>query len=615
MGRGFLSGIFMGAIVSAVLIFVSSQVLDRQELSFPKPSASAVEVPAGTEFDQARPETNPVLPNSETRPTADAVVEAPVPDDAPDAPPALDTTALEVPTPEVEAPETLETVEIEPSDAPTAPSGDSQAAVGEISELETPDAPANAPETQTETPFVSEAPETETATQTADNAEGALASDDAAPQVETEIAALPAADPETDASQNADAAPAVASDNTAPSAPVAPEISAEPSLPAPTSDPEADPSVTVIEIIGDQGAPDDTVSPSAPLIEIIEPTPESQQAENEDDLPSFLRPVEVLENAGEVETARLPQVNPDDEQIAGRDDAPASEPAPEPESAPSEEAAPAPESDANADTRQAALPTIRRPGAETAPVEEPVVEEDTADGSAAVEDAEASENLPALERFGVSFENPEGNPLLSLVLVNTGPALSQAQLASLPESLAFGVEAGAPEAAQTAQYYRDAGREVVLIPSLPKGATPQDVEQALRVNFETINQAVAVMDVSGGSFQSDREAVSQVVDVIADSGHGLITFPRGLNTAHQRATRAGVATGLIFRELDGAGEDGAQIQRTLDRAAFRARQDEAVILVGSTNTTTLAALIEWALGNRAESVTLAPISAALAGGG
>ncbi|CAN0602953.1 unnamed protein product [Ectocarpus sp. 12 AP-2014] len=123
------------------------------------------------------------------------------------------------------------------------------------------------------------------------------------------------------------------------------------------------------------------------------------------------------------------------------------------------------------------------------------------------------------------------------------------------------------------------------------------------------------MDVSGGSFQADRAAVAQVVDVIATSGHGLITFPRGLNTAHQRASRAGVATGLIFREMDGSGEDAEQIQRTLDRAAFRARQDEAVILVGTTDATTLIAMVEWVVGNRAQSVTLAPISAALKGGG
>ena len=165
--------------------------------------------------------------------------------------------------------------------------------------------------------------------------------------------------------------------------------------------------------------------------------------------------------------------------------------------------------------------------------------------------------------------------------------------------------------ADLASAYRSAGREIVMIPSLPEGATPQDVEQALSVNFETIPEAVAIMDVSGNSFQSDRDSIQQVVDVVTDSGHGMITFPRGLNTAHQSATRAGVPTGLIFRRLDGGGETRDQIRRTLDRAAFRARQDEAVILVGTTALDTLATIVEWSTGNRAATVTLAPISAAL----
>ena len=165
-------------------------------------------------------------------------------------------------------------------------------------------------------------------------------------------------------------------------------------------------------------------------------------------------------------------------------------------------------------------------------------------------------------------------------------------------------------AAGVAAAYREIGREVVMIPSLPAGATPQDVEVALASNLETIPEAVALMDVSGGSFQSDREAVSQVVAVTTSTGHGLITFPRGLNTAHQQAGRAGVPTGLIFRVLDDDGETPEQIRRTLDRAAFRARQNDAVILVGHTLPGTLAAIIDWQ-AELGAGVMLAPISASL----
>jgi polysaccharide deacetylase 2 family uncharacterized protein YibQ len=218
----------------------------------------------------------------------------------------------------------------------------------------------------------------------------------------------------------------------------------------------------------------------------------------------------------------------------------------------------------------------------------------------------------ALTRWATDFEVTDDLPLMSVVLVHRGEsALSADVVDGLPGTVSFAVNAGSPGAAKIAADYRAMGREVVMIPSLPVGATPQDVEVALRVNFETIPEAVAVMDNSGESFQSDRAAVAQVVDVVAASGHGLITFPRGLNTAHQRAERAGVPTGLIFRDIDGANETNEQIRRAMDRAAFRARQDEAVILVGRTEARTLEALAEWVLGNRAASVTLAPISAAL----
>ena len=566
MGSGFLSGIFWGAIIGVALLFVSSQTLERQLLSFPKPQASAVEVPAGTEFDQAKPEADAVLPVTETRPEADKVAEVPVPDDAPDAPPAFDTSALQVPTPAIEVPEILESVTVDQTDTPDAPSGESAAQVGTVSELTTPEAPAIAPDTETETPIVSASP-------TEDSAPDASVND-AAPQVETEIAALPEAQSDTGSSEGTDTAPAVMSEDAAPEAPKAPEISSEPSLPTPD--------VTVVE----------SEAPVRPAPIVV------QEDAVEEEVASLLQPVEELDSSPDVETARLPQV--DNGGTAATVEI-------------EDDAAEEVESEEADETVIAALPIVRRAGSEDEAATEDAAIVEPLDESEA--DIAALENLPALVRYSVEVENPEGLPLLSLVLVNKGTPLTTAQLEELPKYLAFGVEASAADATEIAQHYRDAGREVVMIPSLPKLATPQDVEQALRVNFETIPEAVAVMDFSGGSFQSDREAVNQVVDVVAASGHGLITFPRGLNTAHQKAGRIGVPTGLIFRQLDADGEDSGQIQRTLDRAAFRARQDEAVILVGSTNSATLIALLEWFMGNRAESVSLAPISAALAGGG
>jgi polysaccharide deacetylase 2 family uncharacterized protein YibQ len=597
VGRGFLSGIFWGGIVAVAVLFVSSQALERQSLSFPKPQASAVEVPGGSEFDQARPESEPVLPGVDERPAAESVAGVEVPEDAADAPPVLDNSALEVPVPATtqDAPDTLGAAPVESAAAPERPAAEDAAVTNNAAgELAAPEVPAQAPETQLAEP---EAPEVEA---DADTAPEVAATEDAAVDGgETEFAAL-ADNVDEPAAPEATGAPQVQGQVEAPDsleaptveegswqdwlqrqeqsridqppvAPRAPEFSSEPSLPAVGGTaPEAPAVEATVDEAVDEAVAEAMEAPDAPGTG--EPEADAANALNEGE--SFFQPVETLDDSGDVVTDRLPQAGSGSE-----------------------------------------LPVVRRLGDsdDAVPQEAEVVE---ADAGADSDDAAAAAEPegPALTAFASAFEASGDMPLLSIVLVQQGgDALSPDVLGALPPYVAFAVDASDPSATEYARAYREAGREVVMIPSLPAGAAPQDIEQALAVNFERVPEAVAVMDVSGSSFQSDREAVAQVVAVAASSGHGLITFPRGLNTAHQEAQRAGVPTGLIFRNLDGEGETAEEIIRTLDRAAFRARQDEAVILVGTTGAATLSAIGEWMLGSRAEGVTIAPISAALGG--
>lgn len=597
MGRGFLAGSFWGGIVALIMLLVSSQALDRQELSLPQPEAAAVEVPGGSEFDQAKEETDPVLPESDARPEAGTTALSEVPADSVDTPPAFDTTALEVPTPSVGVAGGLSDAP-EASPAPAAPESAEAARPGVTStDLVVPESPGTAPETvaPADQPL---APGADDATDAAE----APGQDQALS--DTDLAVLQATEADTSPGADTGTAPAITTEDSAPSAPEAPSTDDATALPGATdadtsaprlpqitspAQPEAGSSAPEIAL-----APAQPEAPTAPAEEptVPEATEEPDVAETgaieqpdapDSDDQSFLKKVDTLENQAEdVETDRLPRIGGDEEETAA-----------------------APEDD---DEGDGSLPTIRRLGNDSTQEDEDTAEEDVADK--AEEDEMASD--PAIIAHGNAFTNADGTPLMSLVLVQSGSdPLSTETIEALPEAIAFAVDAGLAGAAESAARYRDAGREVVMIPSLPEGARPQDVEQALRVNFDAIPEAVAIMDVSGSSFQSDRAAVEQVVDVVADSGHGLITYPRGLNTAHQSAERAGVPAGLIFRRLDGAGETAEQIRRTLDRAAFRARNDEAVILVGTTDQSTLAAIMEWAAGNRARSVTMAPISAAL----
>ncbi len=603
MGRGFLSGIFWGGIVGLVALFVSSQTLERQVLSFPQPEAGAVEVPGGSEFNQARPETDPVVPGTDARPGGDTVAGVAVPDESGTEPPALDTAALEVPVPETtqDAPDTLGAAPDEVSgvtDPVSEPDSTLAAQGGDA--LSTPESPGEAPETSAEDVA---APVADAEDDTAPAV--AVTEDEAPADGTTEIAALPETG-SAPAGAASDTAPQVTGQTQAPEVPTAPEETTRPPLPW-----ETDTEDTAIDEAPEAPRlPGVTDEPSLPPVGSAAPeAPEVAEAPEPDTDDAVSAAIEeALAEAGAAE--------PDDAgaiEEAETEQADALQPADTP-SAPDTESAGASSGSGN-------LPVVRRFGDNT-PVEEdaeaPVDEADATPEEQDIDtaaDPEADE-VPsaALQAYATEFEAPEGLPLMSIVLVHQGDAVLQSDvLEVLPPYVGFAVDASLASASDIARAYRAAGREVVMIPALPMGAAPQDIEQALAANFDLVPEAVAVMDVSGSSFQSDRAAVEQVVDVVSASGHGLITFPRGLNTAHQAAQRAGVPTGLIFRNLDGGSETQEQIRRSLDRAAFRARQDEAVILVGTTGATTLSALTEWLLGNRATSVAIAPVSAALGG--
>ena len=541
MGRGFLAGISWGALVGVFMLVVSSFVLDRRELSVPDTVPTEVEVSEGSEFNRGGIDTNPVLPTPDNELASQGTTGVVAPDDAVEAPPALDTSSLEAPTPEIEAPSQLGEAPAVETTAPEAPTSvQDEAQETATAPLVEPEAPGDTPQADTEAPASAVVEVTES------EQEIESPTEDSAPSVTTDLQqpATPTTD-EVSVESEAPEAP-VAEEDPETLEPEAPEVEVA-EAPEATSEPE--PEDTVEPRIADTPTNEEpviTTDPPAPTTaEVVRPDGEESQ---------FFQPVDSLGSGGEGEGT--------------------------------------------------ALPTVRRIGSDetTAPEETETIESQPVDP-----------NAPALQQFAADYEGTSVGTIISIILIDEEANLSDQALKRLPEFVAIGVKAGHADAKPAAAKYRASGREVVMVPTLPAGATPQDVEQALRVNFERVPNAVALMDPSGSSFQSDRAAVSQVIDVIAATGHGLITFPRGLNTAHQTAEKSGVPTGLIFRNLDANGEQSDQIQRSLDRAAFRARQNTGVVLVGSTNNATVGAIIEWA-ANNSGTVQIAPISAMLTGG-
>lgn len=220
-----------------------------------------------------------------------------------------------------------------------------------------------------------------------------------------------------------------------------------------------------------------------------------------------------------------------------------------------------------------------------------------------------ADDLPAIVAYSADYSKTGTAPEMSVILVDIG-ALdpTSAQLSALPFPVTFAVDALAPGATERAEMYRQAGLEVLALIGLPDGATAQDVAVTINQARNVMPVSIGFLDVPSASFQANREIASQVVASAATSGHGVVSFSRGLNALMQEATRAKQPAALVFRDFDGRDQNGAAIKRFLDQAAFRAGIDEDIVLVGRAKEDTIAALVEWSLGNRAATVELVPVS-------
>ncbi len=503
MARGFLSGVIWGVVLSAMVLWVASQLGGMISLLLAPPGQVSDQAPPPPQT-AAAPEPAPAAPE-------------------PGALPATEPSRLGL--------------ELPAGTAETPPRADT--------------APARAPGAEAEA-----APPAEPAQAAEPAVPGRIGEEPARP--DTALAGLPA--------PGADAAPREIEDAPAPRAApagvAAPDAPPPPGQPAPTT----------------PAAPEADSAPAA----VSEPQIVDLPAPREDEPPM---PGGATQPPGQAEVTALPPQ--EQEQPPATDSAPASGPR---VLRPGE-----------GGLRSNRLPTI---GGESATMAEEPAEDQAVD--------EVDENAPAIERFAVPFENPEGRPLMAVILL-PDPAADATQIATLPFPVSYAVDASRADATERMRAIRAAGYEVVLLAPLPEDASPRDAEVAFESYLAAVPEAVAVLDSRAAVFQSGRLLASQVADILADTGHGMITYARGLNSAIQVAEREGIPAALVFRDIDGSGQDAAAVKRFLDQAAFRAGQLKRVVLVARNRPETIRALVEWSLGNRARTVTLAPISAVLLG--
>ena len=167
------------------------------------------------------------------------------------------------------------------------------------------------------------------------------------------------------------------------------------------------------------------------------------------------------------------------------------------------------------------------------------------------------------------------------------------------------------DAADRVAFYRKEGFEVLAMVDLPEGAAPGDAETTFGVTLAELREVVGILEGTKGGLQGSRGVADQVTAILAQSGHGLVTQDKGLNTMPKLARKGGVPADPVFRDFDSKGQGTQVIRRFLDQAAFRAGQEGAVIMLGRLRSDTISALLLWGLQDRAGQVALAPISAVL----
>lgn len=554
MARGYISGIIFGILTGGTVIAAASLLTELPSSVAVSPTAEEVAVPGGSEFDQAKPDTTPIVPGSDmgrdARATATLELPSPesagidipgrVPENAPDA--LQNTQPLETPTDNAAGPA-------------VTPGADIDVALALPSEIVAP--VATAP------PRIGDAP-------TPPVSQGVIPTPEEAPQSEAPTSTAPVTDvePQPDDAPGTDAEPGPA-----------PAASAEAEETGVTGEQDAGRDNEQVAEPGTIAAPEVAEIPGADAADTPNPSVQPEPAQPQPE-------AGTAPSVGAEETRPIQRIGVPVGEITNQ----------------------AP------DVRTNLLPRI---GDEQRPPPEVAAEAEVgvAGADGAQEEAPAAAELSALDRNRVSFDNPDNRPVLSVILLDDGDADSAAlrdAARDLPFPVSFAVSVADADAGSRAGAYRSAGFEVLMVLSLPEGARPADIEVAFLSAAGEVPDAVAILDSEAENIAQNRAVSRQVAEILAESGHGLVVYDRGLNTARQVAARNGVANALIFRTLDADGAPVGQIRRGLDRAAFRAQQEGSVVVLGHLRSETLTALAEWAIEDRAAALVMGPVSAVLA---
>lgn len=376
------------------------------------------------------------------------------------------------------------------------------------------------------------------------------------------------------------------------------------------------------------GAPDDSTSAQADLTPDAErapepdPAPEVAEEQTEEVTPPAQNDTTEAPVIAEADEAPAPQEEDTNTQSAAAPDVPqiTEEAAPQPDAAPETEA------EANDTVVAAAGPAVGTPATSLLDRDTGVTinrpqSTDTTEVAVAPDTAVPTltptpDSARPIDLYAQPFDAADDKPLMSIVLIDDGAtptagAAGIAALRSFPYPLSFAVDSRLEDAADRIALYRDKGFEVMVMINMPPGAQAVDAETTFGVVLSDLKEVVGVLEGTETGFQESRDLSDQVSAIVAQTGHGLLTQSRGLNTMPKLARKEGVPAAPVFRDFDSKDQTATVIRRFLDQAAFKAGQEGAVVMLGRMRPDTISALLLWGLQDRASSVALSPISAVL----
>jgi uncharacterized protein len=218
-------------------------------------------------------------------------------------------------------------------------------------------------------------------------------------------------------------------------------------------------------------------------------------------------------------------------------------------------------------------------------------------------------DLPPVERFASPFAGQADTPKMAIVLIDDGTSdIGVEALSTFPYPLSFAVDTSWSGAEDAMAKYRASGFEVLAMVNLPSGARATDVEVSMPVLLGKVPEAVGIMETPDAGLQTSREVIEQVTEYANDSGHGLLLFPKGLNTAQKLAAKEGVPSATVFRDFDSKGQNASTIKRFLNHAGMKAGAEGGVVMLGRLRADTISALLLWGLQERGDRLELAPVS-------